>query len=327
MSLAGALTFTSNLDTSDPRDFIYGSLGTVRPVDARLIIPTYSKSVAEVFKEAFRIVWLFDPHPLHAIGLFSFQRVIGSPGGLPSWAPDLANHHLPEFCIDGLGLFLRGTSKTGRASWQSTTWPTFNGDIMLLEAIEFDEIEKTERIDLHYGSSPNFEDDDTHQEIFPILEMAEDMLEQGLQRHVPDNDRLAYFRKTKLLDPIWKTLAHWPEEGVERSETHLNDRKTDEGGQHNSSWKFLSRSYARTEGELLPELEQSNSMSMVDGQRMLLWEIMMRRQDIPKAWKEAISDEAQNDERKLKTTVLNRLLQAIKRRCHKHRIFLTKSGF
>lgn len=60
---------------------------------------------------------------------------------------------------------------------------------------------------------------------------------------------------------------------------------------------------------------------------MLLWDIMMGRQDIPKAWKEATSEETQKDERKLKATILNRLLHVIRRRSDNRKVFLTKNGF
>lgn len=325
MNLAAVMAFTSKLGASNPRDFIYGCLGIVRPKDARLIVPTYSKSVADVFKEAFRIVWLFDPEPFNAIQSFSFHRVTASPYGLPSWAPDLSNHTLPEFFNDSAGLRLRGNVRTGRANWRSPTWPTFDGDIMLLEAIEFDEIEETQSVDFNYGWSPTFTDEDTHDQMVATLKAAEIMLDQGLQRQIPDDDRLACFRDAKLLDPIWKTMSHWPEELVELPEHQPKNGNEDGKRSHDSVWRTLV--YARRERVLVPELEPSDSMSSVERERRLLWDILMRRQDIPQAWKEATSEEAQNDECKLKATILNRLLHAIRRRSNHRKVILTKNGF
>lgn len=328
MNLAAVVAFTSKLGASNPKDFIYGCLGMLRPEDARLIIPTYSKSVAEVFKEAFRIVWLSDPNPCNAFQSLSFHRVPGSPVGLPSWAPDLSNHMLPEFAEDTAGLRLRGGTRAGRAPWQSPIWPTFDEDIMLLEGTEFDEIEITKSVDFNYGWSPTFENEDTHNQMVDTLQVAEAMLEEGRQRPLQDNDRLACFRHTKLLDPIWKTMSHWPEELVElpeRAEQQPDDKSKDEQSSHDSVWRSLV--YAKTERVSFPELEQANSMSRVDRERMLLWDILMRRQGIPEAWREAISDEARNDEQKLKATILNRLLHAIRRRSNDRKVFLTKNGF
>ncbi|KAJ4392214.1 hypothetical protein N0V93_005839 [Gnomoniopsis smithogilvyi] len=154
MNLAAVLNFTSFLGASNPRDYIHGSMGIVRPEDARLVIPTYSKSVTEVFKEAFRIVWLFDPNPSIALKGLSFHHVEGSPDGLPSWAPDLSNQILPGLLEDRAGDRLRGNPRVGRATWQSPTWPTFDGDILLFEAVEFDEVEKIETVDFNHGWRP-----------------------------------------------------------------------------------------------------------------------------------------------------------------------------
>lgn len=325
MNLAAVMIFTSKLSASNPRDFIYGCLGMVRPKDASLIIPTYSKSVADVFKEAFRIVWLFDPEPFNTIQSLSFHRVTASPHGLPSWAADLSNHTLPEFSNDTAGLRLRGNPRTGRANWRSPTWPTFDGDVMLLEAIEFDDIETTESVDFNYGWSPTFEDENSHDEMVSTLKTAEAMLDRGLQKCITDSDRLACFREAKLLDPIWRTMSHWPDELVELPEHQPNNGNKDEKSSHDSVWRTLV--YARRERVMVPELEPSDSMSSVERERMLLWDILMRRQDIPEAWKEATSEEARNDERKLKATILNRLLHAIRRRSNHRKVLLTKNGF
>lgn len=325
MNLAAVVTFTCKLGASNHRDYIYGCLGMLRPQDARLIIPAYGKSIAEVFKEAFRTVWLFDPNPCNAFASLSFHRVVDSPDGLPSWAPDLSHHMLPEFAEDTAGLRLRGGTRAGRAPWKSPIWPTFEDDILLLNAIEFDEIETTASVDFNYGWSPTFEDDTTHDQMIATLTLAEGMLERGLKRQIPDNHRLACFRGTKLLEPVWKTISHWPEELAELPEHQPDDETKDGQSSHDSVWRSLV--YARSERVSFPELEPDSSMSTVDRERMLLWDILMRRQDIPKAWKEAASEEAQNDEQKLKATILNRLLHAIRRRSNDRNVFLTKNGF
>lgn len=316
VDLSFALKFTSRLNASEPRDFIYGSLGTIKPESMPLIIPEYTKSVAEVFKEAFRNVWLFAPNPIGDVQLlFSFHRVIGSPDGLPSWAPDIANHTLPEFQKDIAGIDLNGRSRAGTANWKPPKRPTFDGDIILLEAIEFDKLDNTESVIFNHGWSPTFTDEDTHDQMVATLKMAEAMRERGLQRQIPDNDRLACFRGTKSLDPIWKTMSYW------RGEVVGSEGEKD----HHDLIKCLPS--ARPQRVLLPDIEPGSSISSVEREWMLLWDILMRRQDIPKPWKEATSEVVQNDERKLKATILNRILHAISSRIGDRKIFLTKNGF
>lgn len=299
MTLAAVLTGVSALGATNPSDFVFGCLGTLRPEDACLITPSYGRSVAEVFQEAFRLLWLSDPNPLFAFRGLSFHRLPNSPEGLASWAPDLSNQKSPLFNADRVGSSLQGGSRSGEEVWKSSfpLRPTFSNDVLQLDAIEFDAIQKVENIDFNYGWKPRFKYDVSHEQMIAPLKAAEAMLKEGQQRHIADGDRVIGFRDIKDLEPIWKTMSHWSDELTGLPEAQDSD------------------------------VGPTDDNSSVERERMLLWEVLMQRKPIPEAWRGTFSEKVKNDERMLKAAVLNRVMHAVRKKSHESRFFLTKQGF
>jgi flavoprotein len=97
-SLNSLLEKTASLSSSDPRDRLYAIRGLAIPKEIDYIIPDYSKTTEEVFKD-FTLRRILDAADGNILSRCLLQN---APSNLqmPSWVPDLSLNDLPSLTVD-----------------------------------------------------------------------------------------------------------------------------------------------------------------------------------------------------------------------------------
>lgn len=142
MGLTRALRHFSRLEASDPRDKVFGTLGTLSdlPPVPDLLRPEYTKSVAAVFRDATR-------HAIqHSQGLYILRYIshreeddIGR-GGFPSWVPRF--DRAPEVAEDPYPLEIEDRLYFGRGTggYDQLGEYNANANVLVLRGVVIDEI-------------------------------------------------------------------------------------------------------------------------------------------------------------------------------------------
>lgn len=208
--LGFALTETIQLNTTDPRDHVYGILGLV-PVYELMVDINYRKTPEEVFRDTMAALWTSGTPDLIGYIIPTLLSGVGAHDrlDLPSWVPDLARR---ESTLHGGFIWLMHSPEFWRPHQQAAV--TFQGNSLIVKGIKFDTIGETIIWDTweawvafyRRGEVPSEGDLET-------LRSIEAIAHRGLGIPIPASSRLLPFRKLRDKIPIWSAFTSWPESG------------------------------------------------------------------------------------------------------------------
>lgn len=291
--LGNALTVTSKLGATDPRDLVYGALGLIPHRELLLMNVDYQETPERVFRDAMATVWTSGTDELisNIIPALPFGLAIDKSEQLPSWAPDFSSLTVQDHDNSFLSAV---QSRPWRPDRQAKIHA--EGSILTVNAIRFDSIAETTELDFRYGWTRKYHRRKISKTLdVQKLQYIEAMAQRGRDIPIPASSRLSPFLVLRDKDPIWSILTAWKEDA-----------------------HWISGIGGNTNDEWLPGVARD---------RQKLWEILLGRQQIPEDWKMACSPELRSNLRALEPAVLSPLLLALGRKTDGKKIFVSQSGF
>lgn len=280
--------YASSLGVTDPRDHVYSVLGMAGAEENRLIHVDYRKPPEEVFQDAFTIIWTTkDEQWLLGISIPEFSFHRPTESTLGKMPS-----WVPDLTNQSAPYSAPKGSGDKARSWRgpSAAERYIQDDILYLKAFEFDVVSKVECCD--FDSIDAFLNDADGEVDVGLLDKLESIVERAKQTAIPGSDPLYPFDHLRCDVAVWEAFAYWSA----------------------GAWAALN--------------DPNYPLPVVDTwDRDFLWEILMRRKEIPEPWRSSCPESLRSTESTLRAAVLRPMLSAMSKICFRKKILVSEHGF